>query len=1019
MLNLTTTQAAIVALDNKTAKWAFYIYDKNGVEYIYTSGSLDSVTSSIILSNFSGINLQRNYAENTVISPSEVTFDISNSGNVLNFLDFKGGNVLIELWLSDGTQDIKVAGWRFRIKVAQPGYQNLKITAQDFLQDYLTGYYPNTRLPEDIFPSDRTYSSDGLCVPVPFGQAYVPLRDVFITSAGYIMLGDPAKTYTISAIRSPRSWGMKSEYFSGAYTFTQSTKADADGVNWRVFQAIIADINSDGVADSPGSWLIPGGSSLDTPVQFTRSDTVGLTNFADLIAFVLKDFGIPAAFIDEAVTFAAAKTIFTGWGLTCNGAFWYKQDRQTVLANLLNQCHACLRVGEKIELHVISKTSKKTITGAEVLRTSEQGEGSFSYQDIVNTDLSDSGYVAWQTVDEAQDEFIKTLVAVDAVANVVSADTLECAFVQDSENIKRIGILYYQRKYLKEAEAGFSGKGTCLALQPDDSITISADNYGGVYDVLIDSVQINKDLSIQFQCSKYSLPFQDWADLSVVPLVVPTDSTDTSWTPVVSGPDDGANTNVLPGRIRIGETNNYIVLDPIDPLRISLYYGGVEKIRQGNLNGFLGYTLNLYGIGIGDTDSYLKYDSVNGLRIKGAITLTSGDVPWGSVSGATKPADNATVGATWGSNLGSIPAILGAPSGDGLYLSSTYMGFYQSSAWKTYIDNAGNFSLGDIHGGNVGLDWNQSAGTLTIYGNIILQAGCSILWTAVSGSGKPANYADVTLAAINGGLSVTGGGITLSAGGAIKGGQTSYATGTGFFLGYESSVYKFSVGDGTNFLKWDGSVFSVSLLGSFKTATTGKRIELSVANNELYFYGDRGDGTIEQLVNIGLLSNGIDLYVGYFGGEDSRHVGVAGVSLGNIGVEGISTSGIGVYGVSGSWYGVYGQSTTGYAICGVGDSYFTANVSALSFTDRTPHYEGDALTEIIKITGKDGQIDHSTLPAFAQKKTTVQKKYTDENGKEKLTDEPADGRDIGAMVSILTVGMQQLIKKVETLENKK
>jgi len=46
-------------------------------------------------------------------------------------------------------------------------------------------------------------------------------------------------------------------------------------------------------------------------------------------------------------------------------------------------------------------------------------------------------------------------------------------------------------------------------------------------------------------------------------------------------------------------------------------------IREGNLNGFLGYDSDLYGIAIGETDAYLKYDPTNGLRIKGTIAVES------------------------------------------------------------------------------------------------------------------------------------------------------------------------------------------------------------------------------------------------------------------------------------------------------------------------------------------------------------------------------------------------------------
>lgn len=48
-----------------------------------------------------------------------------------------------------------------------------------------------------------------------------------------------------------------------------------------------------------------------------------------------------------------------------------------------------------------------------------------------------------------------------------------------------------------------------------------------------------------------------------------------------------------------------------------------ERIRVGNLNGFLDYASDLYGIGIGDTSGYLKYDPTNGLRVLGAMTDTT------------------------------------------------------------------------------------------------------------------------------------------------------------------------------------------------------------------------------------------------------------------------------------------------------------------------------------------------------------------------------------------------------------
>ena len=86
-----------------------------------------------------------------------------------------------------------------------------------------------------------------------------------------------------------------------------------------------------------------------------------------------------------------------------------------------------------------------------------------------------------------------------------------------------------------------------------------------------------------------------------------------------------------------------------------------------------------------------------------------------------------------------------------------------------------------------------------------------------------------------------------------------------------------------------------------------------------------------------------------------------------------------------------------------GGIYATGNISALSFTDRTPAFEGDALDVLSKIEADDhGNIDHSTLPDFAQS--------TDARG------QPT--RSIGAMVSVLTAGTQQLTDAGKALDKK-
>ena len=56
---------------------------------------------------------------------------------------------------------------------------------------------------------------------------------------------------------------------------------------------------------------------------------------------------------------------------------------------------------------------------------------------------------------------------------------------------------------------------------------------------------------------------------------------------------------------------------------------------------------------------------------------------------------------------------------------------------------------------------------------------------------------------------ITAGDITMPSGGFIKSGQTAYNTGTGFYLGNDSGTPKFSIGDSSNSLTWDGDTFNL------------------------------------------------------------------------------------------------------------------------------------------------------------------------------------------------------------------
>ena len=102
--------------------------------------------------------------------------------------------------------------------------------------------------------------------------------------------------------------------------------------------------------------------------------------------------------------------------------------------------------------------------------------------------------------------------------------------------------------------------------------------------------------------------------------------------------------------------------------------------------------------------------------------------------------------------------------------------------------------------------------------------------------------------------------------------------------------------------------------GDYKTSATvptTKGIWLSAANNEMYFYGDRGDGVVEKLASIGINTVGSDTIIGYFGSANSSHYAVVGISQIRVGVDGSSYSQAGVRGTSDLAYGGDFQCSNG------------------------------------------------------------------------------------------------------------
>lgn len=135
-------------------------------------------------------------------------------------------------------------------------------------------------------------------------------------------------------------------------------------------------------------------------------------------------------------------------------------------------------------------------------------------------------------------------------------------------------------------------------------------------------------------------------------------------------------------------------------------------------------------------------------------------------------------------------------------------------------------------------DYNATYGA-TFGSNIFGQINSSNITTYIAGASI--NLAQINTASITNLAAVSAfmGNVTVNTTGSIKGGQTAYNTGTGFFLGYSGSQYKFSIGDGTNGLTWDGTGLTVKgtlsgASGTFSGSLTAQTITAAnIVNGEL------------------------------------------------------------------------------------------------------------------------------------------------------------------------------------------
>jgi hypothetical protein len=158
-----------------------------------------------------------------------------------------------------------------------------------------------------------------------------------------------------------------------------------------------------------------------------------------------------------------------------------------------------------------------------------------------------------------------------------------------------------------------------------------------------------------------------------------------------------------------------------------------------------------------------------------------------------------------------------------------------------------------------------------------------------------------------GSLTVSGN-VTVGAFGNIRGGQTAYNTGTGFFLGYSATTYKFSIGSSTKSMSWDGSVLTITG-GVIKTGTTGARLEMGGPSFAQALIGYNTGGAVTLSVNA---SNGQIYASNYVGGIAGDFDNTSATLPALRGLNSSTGNGVAVEGRSSNYFGgaFYGGSTS-------------------------------------------------------------------------------------------------------------
>lgn len=301
-------------------------------------------------------------------------------------------------------------------------------------------------------------------------------------------------------------------------------------------------------------------------------------------------------------------------------------------------------------------------------------------------------------------------------------------------------------------------------------------------------------------------------------------------------------------KLSAGTDADYIGFEPsvgiqlgdstFEDAKFSVTKAGVLKAISGTIGGWTLGTSELYA---GASTSKIGLDTSNGIyagaetfatapftvSLDGLLTATGVDVT-GNINATTLSAQSGIIG---GFTINSTSLyggiiktsdIVGTGS-NGVIMDTAGLRGYNSVLGKVFdLPTNGNppsFLNGVIENTTFEINTNAVLRTSSTVGD----GSANSAGILINNTGLYGCAANQTLANANIKVNIDG---TAVFNASIRGGQTDYATGTGYFLGLSGGDYKFSIGSATNYMKWDGTY--LILKGSFDVGSNG------IINNAVY-----------------------------------------------------------------------------------------------------------------------------------------------------------------------------------------